>query len=256
MRSARCRSRSSSTSGPSAAPGSARRAIRCRPTRWPRAAPRTPCCSPRSGSPEFERAAVRPEQGLLRLRQELGVFANLRPVRAEGVDVLIVRELSGGLYYGQKGRRDGRYGVRHLRVPPAPDRADRAPRVRARPEAQARGHRRRQARRAGDVGALAGGRRRRGRRLPRRRARLHARRQCGDAARPRSRPLRRPADREHVRRHPLRRRCGRHRRSRARAVGVASASRARASSSRSTARHRTSPARGSRIRQRCCARPP
>ena len=57
------------------------------------------------GSPEFERAAVRPEQGLLRLRRELGIFANLRPVRAEGVDVLIVRELSGGLYYGQKGRR-------------------------------------------------------------------------------------------------------------------------------------------------------
>jgi 3-isopropylmalate dehydrogenase len=58
------------------------------------------------GTPEFERAAVRPEQGLLRLRQELGVFANLRPVRADGVDVLVVRELSGGLYYGQKGRRE------------------------------------------------------------------------------------------------------------------------------------------------------
>jgi 3-isopropylmalate dehydrogenase len=57
------------------------------------------------GTPELERAAVRPEQGLLRLRKELGVFANLRPVRAEGVDVLIVRELSGGLYYGRKGRR-------------------------------------------------------------------------------------------------------------------------------------------------------
>ena len=55
------------------------------------------------GSPEFERAAVRPEQGLLRLRRDLGVFANLRPVRAEGVDLLIVRELSGGLYYGRKG---------------------------------------------------------------------------------------------------------------------------------------------------------
>ena len=57
------------------------------------------------GSPEFERTAVRPEQGLLRLRQELGIFANLRPVRTEEVDVLIVRELSAGLYYGQKGRR-------------------------------------------------------------------------------------------------------------------------------------------------------
>ena len=57
------------------------------------------------GSPEFERAAVRPEQGLLRIRSELGLFANLRPVRAEGVDVMIVRELSGGLYYGSKGTR-------------------------------------------------------------------------------------------------------------------------------------------------------
>ena len=48
---------------------------------------------------------MRPEQGLLRLRRELGVFANLRPVRDDGVDVMIVRELSGGLYYGRQGRR-------------------------------------------------------------------------------------------------------------------------------------------------------
>jgi 3-isopropylmalate dehydrogenase len=56
------------------------------------------------GSPEYERAEVRPEQGLLYLRGDLGAFANLRPVRADGVDVLIVRELSAGLYYGHKGR--------------------------------------------------------------------------------------------------------------------------------------------------------
>jgi 3-isopropylmalate dehydrogenase len=56
------------------------------------------------GSPEFERTAVRPEQGLLHIRRELGVYANLRPVRDGEVDVLIVRELSGGLYYGRKGR--------------------------------------------------------------------------------------------------------------------------------------------------------
>jgi 3-isopropylmalate dehydrogenase len=56
------------------------------------------------GSPEYERAAVRPEQGLLRIRRDLAVYANLRPVRADGVDVMIVRELSGGLYYGRKGR--------------------------------------------------------------------------------------------------------------------------------------------------------
>ena len=64
-------------------------------------------------------APVRPEQGLLALRRELGLFANLRPVtvnprlaaasplKAEllvGVDLLVVRELTGGIYFGQKTR--------------------------------------------------------------------------------------------------------------------------------------------------------
>jgi 3-isopropylmalate dehydrogenase len=62
--------------------------------------------------------APRPEQGLLGLRKELGLFANLRPVRPspalldasplkrdriEGTDLLVVRELTGGIYFGDRG---------------------------------------------------------------------------------------------------------------------------------------------------------
>jgi 3-isopropylmalate dehydrogenase len=58
------------------------------------------------GGPKWDGAPVRPEVGLIELRRELDVYANLRPAIAEGIDLLIVRELVGGLYYGARGVRD------------------------------------------------------------------------------------------------------------------------------------------------------
>jgi 3-isopropylmalate dehydrogenase len=58
------------------------------------------------GDPKFDAADVRPEQGLLALRFALDTYANLRPAVLGEVDVLIVRELVGGLYFGARGTRE------------------------------------------------------------------------------------------------------------------------------------------------------
>jgi 3-isopropylmalate dehydrogenase len=80
------------------------------------------------GGPKWSdpQAKVRPEQGLLKLRKELGLFANIRPVKVypalagastlkrevvEQVDLVIIRELTGGLYFGTpQGRQDNNRG--------------------------------------------------------------------------------------------------------------------------------------------------
>ena len=77
------------------------------------------------GDPRYDNdptAKVRPEQGLLAMRKQLGLYANLRPVETfqalihksplkeelvDGADFLCIRELTGGMYFGEKGRLDG-----------------------------------------------------------------------------------------------------------------------------------------------------
>jgi len=79
------------------------------------------------GGPKWDNptAKVRPEQGLLKIRKELGLFANLRPIAVlpelvaasplkpeivSGVDILFFRELTGGLYFGESGTRPAKDG--------------------------------------------------------------------------------------------------------------------------------------------------
>ena len=139
------------------------------------------------GGPRWDdpKAAVRPEQALFAMRGGLGLFANLRPVSVhptlvpasplrpellEGVDMLIVRELTGGLYFGSRTEPIGAPGARAASdlLPYTEAEVARVVRLAFElgPRSQPPPHERRQGQRPGNVAPLADGCSRDRRRVP------------------------------------------------------------------------------------------
>ena len=239
-------------------------AIRCPTRRWRSRAPPTPSCCGAVGGPQYDtlpRAAAARSRGCCGIRKALGLFANLRPALlypelaaastlkpevVAGLDIMIIRELTGDIYFGQpRGRRTNAAGEREgfdtmLYSEPEIRRIARV----GFETARKRGSKLCSVDKANVldtsilwrevVTAMA-------KRLSRRRALAHVRRQRRDAAGAQPEAVRRDRHRQHVRRHPVRRGvdarparsacCRRPRSTRA----------ARACTSRSTARRPTSP---------------
>ena len=167
----------------------------------------------------------KPERGLLGMRKELDLYANLRPATCfpmlvdasplkrsvvEGTDIMVIRELTGGpLLRRAAGRRALRRrlgaGRQHHGLHLARDRAGGPHGVRGRAQAPQAADLGGQGQRPGRVAALARGRHTCGQGLSRRDARSRARRQLRHGPRPPADPVRHDRHREHLRRHPVRR---------------------------------------------------
>ena len=217
--------------------------LRGRP--WPRRSPPTRCSSARSAGRNGTRSPydVRPEAGLLRLRKDLELFANLRPAicypaladssslkreLVEGLDILIVRELTGGVYFGepkeiidlgngQKRAIDTQvydtYEIERIaRASPSIWRASAADKVTSMEK--------RNVMKSGVLWHEVVTRRAQAR-VQGREARAHARRRRRHAARPRAEAVRRDRHRQPLRRHAVGRRGDADRLARHAAVGLA-----------------------------------